>query len=128
VLAYQAAHKAGADDAVFIGEDDTVGEATAGNVFVVAGGRVQTPPNSPRLLGGITRDKILLAARAAGIPCGEVPVTKNELLNADEVFLTSTTAETVSVVKVDGKLVGKGKPGPVTARVYDQFRQMFAKP
>lgn len=121
VLAHQAARKAGAQDAIFVEADGTVNEATAGNVFIVRGGRLLTPPKSHRILAGITRDKFLQAAQGE-----EARVTKDDLLSADEVFLTSTTVECIPVVAVDGKTVSSGKPGPVTKQAHRQFRQEFA--
>jgi D-alanine transaminase len=127
VLAYQAAKKAGADDAIFVEDDGTVNEATAGNMFVITHGRLRTPPKSLRILPGVTRDKLLEAARAAGIETAEEHITKAELYGADEIFLTSTTAEVVPVVAVDGKQISAGKPGPVSARIYEQFTRMFIR-
>jgi D-alanine transaminase len=127
VLAYQAARKAGANDAIFVDEADTVNEATAGNVFVVTDGRLRTPPRSTRILPGVTRDKLLEAARAAGIETAEERLTKSELLSAQEVFLSSTTAEVTPVATVDGKQIGNGKPGPVSTRVFEQFARMFIR-
>jgi D-alanine transaminase len=127
VLAYRAAQKAGADDAIFVEDDGTVNEATAGNLFVITRGRLRTPPKSLRILPGVTRDKLLEAARAAGIETAEERITKAELYAADEIFLTSTTAEVVPVVTVDGKQIGTGKPGPVSARIYEQFARMFIR-
>ncbi|HTS18459.1 MAG TPA: D-amino acid aminotransferase [Verrucomicrobiae bacterium] len=127
VLAYHAAKKAGANDAIFVDEDGTVNESTAGNVFVVTGGRLRTPPKSERILPGVTRDKLLPVARAAGIETAEERITKQDLLTAQEVFLSSTTAEVTPVATVDGKQIGTGKPGPVSARLYDQFAQMFIR-
>jgi D-alanine transaminase len=127
VLAYQAARKAGANDAIFVDEVDTVNEATAGNVFVVTAGRLRTPPKSTRMLAGVTRDKLLEAARAAGIETAEERISKSELLAAEEVFLSSTTAEVTPVATVDGGQIGNGKPGPVSARVYERFAQMFIR-
>ena len=127
VLAYHAAQKAGANDAIFIGADEAVAEATAGNLFIVARGELRTPPKSPRLLSGITRDKLLEAARAAGIPCAERTVTKVELLAADEAFLSSTTNEVVPVTVVDGQKIGTGKPGPVAHGVYERLLMMFTR-
>jgi D-alanine transaminase len=121
VLAYQTARDAGAHDAIFIGEKDSVYEATAGNVFLVTGGRLITPMKEPKILSGVTRDHILGAARALGIGCEERPVQKAELYSADEIFLTSTTAETLPVVAVDGKRIAAGKPGVLTADVYQAF-------
>ncbi|MGA2603750.1 MAG: D-amino acid aminotransferase [Verrucomicrobiia bacterium] len=127
VLAYQAAKKAGANDAIFVDEVDTVNEATAGNVFVVTDGRLRTPLKSTRILPGVTRDKLLVAARAAGIGTAEERITKSELLSAQEVFLSSTTAEVTPVATVDGKQIGGGKPGPVSRRVFEQFARMFIR-
>lgn len=127
VLAYQAAKQAGADDAVFVEADGTVNESTAGNVFVVSGGEIATPPKGPKILSGVTRDKILQASRAAGITCREERVMKSDLFKAGEIFLTSTTSEVVPVIEVDGKKIGNGVPGPVAGRVYGQFVRMFAQ-
>jgi D-alanine transaminase len=121
VLAYHAARKAGAHDAIFCEADGTVNEATAGNLFLVESGTLVTPPTGPRLLAGVTRDKIVQMTGAT-----QRRVTKGELLAADEVFLTSTTAEAVPVIAVDGKPIGPGIPGPKAAEVYAQFVRTFA--
>jgi D-alanine transaminase len=127
VLAYDAAKEAGAHDAIFIEPDDSVTEATAGNVFAVINGKLSTPPQGPRILPGVTREKVLQAARTAGIETREEQITKADLFRAEEIFLTSTTAEIVPVIAVDGQKIGKGRPGPVTARVYEQFVRTFAQ-
>ena len=127
ILAYHAARKAGAGDAVYVDADGTVNESTAGNVFLVTGGKLRTPPKSTRILSGVTRDKILVAARGSGLETTEERLTKAELYAADEIFLTSTTTEIMPVVAVDGKPVGDGKPGPVSGRIYDQFARMFIR-
>jgi D-alanine transaminase len=127
VLAYQAAKKAGANDAIFVQEDETVNEATAGNVFLVRQGRLHTPPKSTHILAGVTRDKLLEAARAAGIETVEERIIRSDLYAAAEIFLTSTTSEVAPVVTVDGKQIGTGKPGPVSARIYEQFARMFIR-
>ncbi len=127
VLAYQAAKKAGASDAIFVQEDETVNEATAGNVFLVRQGRLRTPPKSTHILAGVTRDKLLEAARAAGIETAEERITRSDLYAAEEIFLTSTTSEVAPVVAVDGKQIGTGKPGPVSAKIYEQFTRMFIR-
>ncbi len=125
VLAYNAARQAGAHDAVFVEADGTVNEATAGNIFMVAGDALRTPPKGPRILSGVTRDKLLRAAAAAGIPTTEGRIQKSEIFFASELFLTSTTVEVVPVIAVDGKTIGPGVPGPITARVYQQFVHLF---
>jgi D-alanine transaminase len=127
ILAYHTAKKAGANDAIFVEEDGTVNEATAGNVFVVTQGRLRTPPKSTHILAGVTRDKLLEAARAAEIETVEERISKSDLYSAEEIFLTSTTSEVAPVVTVDGKPIGTGKPGPVSARIYEQFARMFIR-
>jgi D-alanine transaminase len=127
VLAYQAARKAGAGDTIFVEADGTVNESTAGNIFVVTRGRLRTPPTSTRILAGVTRDKLLEAARVAGVQTAEERITKTDLYAADEMFLTSTIAEVTPVVAVDGKPIGTGKPGPASARIYEQFAQLFIR-
>ena len=111
---------------MFVEADGTVNEATAGNIFLVIDGELRTPPKGPKILSGVTRNKILEAAKAAGITCREERVASADLVHAQEIFLTSTTAEVVPVIEVDGRKVGSGKPGPVGARVYEQFVRMFA--
>ena len=128
VLAYNAARQAGVHDALFVEDDGTVNEATAGNIFVVAGGVLSTPPKGPRILAGVTRDKLLLTATAAGIEVAERRILKKELWDADEIFLTSTTSEVVPVIAVDGKTIGPGVPGPIAARMSEQFRRLFVTP
>ena len=122
VLAYQAAQQAGAADAIFCEADGTVNEATAGNISIVTtAGEFATPPKSHRLLAGVTRDKLLQAAAATGIPTAERRITKTELLAAAEVILSSSTAEVVPVIAVDGKPIGTGQPGPVAQKIYAEF-------
>src|SRR5206468_93088 len=97
----------------------------AGNLFVLKDEILRTPPKGPRILPGVTRDKLLRAATAAGIAVSEQRILKSELMSASEVFLTSTTAEVVPVIAVDGKTIGPGVPGPIAARVYEQFVKLF---
>jgi D-alanine transaminase len=118
VLAYNTARQAGAHDAIFVEADGNVNEATAGNVFVVTGNVLRTPPKGPRILPGVTRDKLL---RAAGMPVAEERIRQNELFTASEVFLSSTTAEVVPVIAVDGRPIGAGVPGPASRAVYEAF-------
>ena len=125
-LAYEAARQAGVNDAIFVTEAGVVSEATASNVFLISGASLMTPRNSPGLLPGITREKILEAARSCGIPASEKVIMRSDLLAADEVFLSSTSAEVVPVVVVDKLRIGAGRPGPLAARIYDRFIELFA--
>lgn len=121
VLAFHQARKAGADDAVFVAHDGTIEESTAGNVFAVREGQLITPPTGSGLLAGITRRKIIEAAATAGIGCREQALTREQLRHADEVFLSSTTAQVTPVGWVDGQPIGQGQCGPITARIYEAF-------
>lgn len=127
VLAYQSAKQAGAYDAIFVTDDGIVTEATAANIFAVRGGTLVTPPKSASLLPGVTRDKILQAGAALGIAGQEEAISKSVLCGADEVFLTSTTAEVVPVIAVDGQQIGNGQPGKISRRVCEKFLDMFAQ-
>ncbi len=128
VLAYQAARKADANDAIFVDKKDgTVSESTAGNVFIVEQGILRTPPKSQKLLAGITREKILELAIQHGIKAIEDPIHRDELLSADEIFLSGTIAEALPVVLIDGKAVGTGKPGPITQEMRKLFLELIAK-
>jgi len=122
VLAYRTAREAGAHDAIFVGENSAIYEATAANVFIVRKGELHTPPEGPKILSGITRGKILRAARAVNIHATERPIPRSELLAADEAFLCSTTAEVVPIVAVDGQTIGRG---PLAERIYQKFLDMF---
>jgi D-alanine transaminase len=121
VLAYQKAHEAGVDDALFVGQDGFVAESTAANLFIVQGTQLISPPTGPHLLSGVTRTRIIEAAGRAGLICSEKPVTVAALKMADEAFLTSTTQEVVPIIEADGQKIGLGRPGNVTLRVYAAF-------
>lgn len=122
VLARERARQQGADDAIFLGPEGEVREATAANVFVVREGRVLTPPRSEKILHGITRAVVLEIAEAEGMEAREAALRREDLLEAEEVFITSTTSEVIGVTQVDGKAVGSGAVGPVTQRLYEAFR------
>ncbi len=121
VLAREEARRRGADDAVFI-RDGFVAEATAANVFAVVKGRLVTPPEGPSILSGVTRACLIELAREAGIPVAERRVAARDLKRADEIFLTGTTVEVLPVVRLDGRPVGSGKPGPAAARLLREWR------
>ncbi len=122
VLAKNAAARDGFDDALFVGPDGDVREATTANVFMVKAGQLVTPPCSNRILHGVTRAYILECAARAGIPFVERPVQRAELTAADEIFLSNTTAEILPVTKLDAAPVGAGGPGPITRALQDAFR------
>lgn len=121
VLARIEANNAGVEEAIMLNTDGFVAECTGDNVFIVQKGRLLTPPLSAGALYGITRNTVLDCARELGIPTGEPSLTRYDVYIADEMFLTGTAAEIVPVVRVDGRVIGNGRPGPLTGRLLDAF-------
>lgn len=121
VLANQRAREVGAVEALFV-RDGMVLEATASSLFAVMGGEVRTAPRSNYILHGITRQVVLELCAAHAIPCAELPLTSGELPAADELFLAGTTLEVMPVTQVDGHPVADGRPGTVTRRLAQLFR------
>lgn len=120
VLAREAAHEAGAYEALLI-RDGMLTEGAATSAFAVIGGVVRTYPLSNYILPGISRQHALEAARAVGVPVSEVPVTQQEMRSAQELFIAGTTTDIAPIVTLDGLPVGDGRPGPVTRKVQDAF-------
>jgi len=116
VLLREQARVAGAVEALLI-RGGLVTEGAASNVFVVIDGRLRTPPNGPRLLPGITRDVVVELAHGHGLPCLETDIPETQLHRADEIMVTSSTREILSVTRLDGRPVGDGRPGPVFRRL-----------
>lgn len=123
ILAKIEARQAGALEAIMLNEQGYVAECTGDNVFIVHKGEVITPPESQGALKGITRSAIIDVAKELGIPLREAQLTRYDMWCADEAFLTGTAAEVVPVVKLDGREIGTGKPGPVTQRILAGFRK-----
>lgn len=115
--------RAGIPEGIMLNTEGYVAEATADNIFIVKNGTVITPPPYLGLLEGVTRNAVLELADKLGIPKAEQVFTPHDLYNADECFLTGTAAEVVPVVKVDGRVVGTGQPGPITKKLNAAFRE-----
>jgi branched-chain amino acid aminotransferase len=126
ILAKIEANAAGADDALMLDVRGFVAETNATHVFVVHAGTVLTS----RLVAcpeGITRSVVLDLCRANRIPHEERDLSQTEVYRADEVFCTGTMGELAPVVKVDGRPIGSGTPGPVTARLTGLFRELTSR-
>ena len=120
VLARQQVKQAQVFEAILVNEG-LVTEGAVSNVMVVQGGTVVTAPQGPRILSGITRTVVLDLARSEGLPVQERFVSQADLYEADEVFLTGTTVEVLAVIRVDGKIIGDGRPGPIAQRLAARF-------
>lgn len=123
VLAHQEAVDAGAWEAIFV-RDGVVTEGTHTNVFAALDGTLVTHPEGPRVLSGVTRAVLIELAREAGVPVREAPFLRGALARASEVLLTGTSAEVVAVVRLDGRPVGDGRPGPLARRLHAAFRAL----
>lgn len=121
VLAKIEANLRGAGEALMLNREGFVAEAAADNVFIVKDGHVITPPSALGALRGITRGRVMQAARELGYPMEKKAFTISDVYAADEIFLTGTAAELIPVVKVDGRVIGAGKAGPVTQAILKQF-------
>ena len=117
ILAKIEANNAGVEEAVMLNAEGFVSECTADNLFIIKNGEVFTPPNSAGALYGITRRTVMELAESAGVKVSEPNLTRYDLFNADECFLTGTGAEIMPVVKIDGRVIGTGKPGPLTRKL-----------
>ena len=127
VLAKQAAREQGAREAWFVDRDGNVTEGSSSNAWIVtSGGKLVTRAADTAILRGITRDVLMGAIAAAGMTLEERPFTVAEALAAHEAFLTSATQVVMPIVKIDGKPVGDGKPGPVARALRQAFHRHAA--
>jgi branched-chain amino acid aminotransferase len=124
VLAKIEANNAGCEEAIMLNAEGFVSECTGDNLFIVKEGQLMTPPLSAGALYGITRRVVMEIAADAGIGVSEPQLTRYDLFNADECFLTGSGAEVVPVVKIDGRVIGNGKPGPITRRLVTQYHAL----
>src|SRR5215831_5430267 len=126
ILAKIEANVAGADDAVMLDQRGFVAETNATNVFLATAGALATP-TAAACPEGITRAAVLDLAAQAGLACGTGDLSMTEFYNADEVFVTGTMGGLVPVIEIDGRVIGDGKPGPVTGRLMDLFADLTAR-
>lgn len=124
ILAKIEANNAGVEEAIMLNAEGFVAECTGDNIFIIQKGRLMTPPLSAGALYGITRNTVIDCARELSVPVSEPNLTRYDLFTADECFLTGTGAELIPVVKIDGRVIGDGKPGPVYGRLNERFREL----
>src|SRR5580693_5313028 len=121
ILAKIEANNAGVEEAVMLNAEGFVAEGTADNLFIVKKGALLTPPLSAGALYGITRATVIELAEQSGVKVSEPNLTRYDLFNADECFVTGTGAEIMPVVKIDGRVVGTGKPGKLTRALVEKY-------
>ena len=124
VLARIEANIAGCEEAILLNAEGFVCECTGDNVFIIKERHLFTPPLSAGALYGITRRVVMEMAEESGLTVSEPNLTRYDLFNADECFLTGTGAELVPIVKIDGRVIGEGKRGLVTEKLMTQYRAL----
>ena len=124
VLAKIEANNSGCEEAVMLNAEGFVAECTGDNLFIVKNGELFTPPLSAGALYGITRLTVIELAQESGLKVSEPNLTRYDLFNADECFLTGTGAEIVPVVKIDGRVIGTGNPGPITHQLVKAYHAL----
>lgn len=124
-LARSEADLAGFDEAIVLREDGTVSEGSAMNLFMVKDGRLITTPQNADILVGITRNTVIeLARNEFKIEVDERPIARTELYTCDELFFTGTGAQVAPVRSVDRRIIGQGKPGPISRELQDYYFQV----
>lgn len=124
ILAKIEANIAGVEEAIMLNAQGYVAECTGDNVFIIRGDELLTPPLTAGALYGITRGVVMELGRAAGLRVRETDLTRYDLFIADECFLTGTGAELIPVVKIDGRVIGNGKPGAATKSLVQAYREL----
>jgi branched-chain amino acid aminotransferase len=114
--------KAGYDEAILLSPQGYVSECTGENIFIVRGGRIITPPLSAGALEGVTQSSVMTIARDLGFEAEDDNILRSDVYTADEAFLTGTAAEVVPIISVDDRVLGDGRPGPVTRRIQETYQ------
>lgn len=115
---------AGATEGLMLNKDGYVAEGTGDNIFIVKDNEIFTPPTTAGILIGITRNVVIELANEAGMTVKEEQLTRDDLYNADECFLTGTAAEIIPVVNLDGRKIASGKPGKVTLSLLKKYQEL----
>jgi len=127
MLGRQEARVAGVDEAICPNGEGMLAEASTSNVFLVGDGALKTPSVSSGILPGVTREAVLELAGKLGITTIEDDITLNELIQADEAFLTNSVMEIMPLTEVDGKPIGSGVPGQVTRKLMGAYKELVSR-
>ena len=123
LMALKNAHEKLAAEAIWFTTENALAEGCISNVFLVKDGQLYTPPANTPVLGGIARKTVIEIAEQESITCHEQPLSIDDLLKADEVFLTNVVMEVLPVVAVESHTVGSGKPGPIAKKLGERYKQ-----
>lgn len=115
---------AGSIEALMLNHKGEVAECTGDNIFIIKEGVINTPPVDAGILEGITRNAVIKLAEQSGITVNQQPFTRHDIFIADECFLTGSAAEVIPVVALDGRMIGDGKPGPITKDLNEKFKKL----
>ncbi len=121
ILAKLEAIRAGVPEALMLNQNGEIAECTADNIFLIKHGRVLTPHINAGILEGITRGTVIELAKKLAIPVDETTLTRHDLYAAEECFLTGSGAEIIPVTKCDNRVIGGGKPGPISKKLIEAF-------
>ncbi|MGB9643191.1 MAG: branched-chain-amino-acid transaminase [Candidatus Ratteibacteria bacterium] len=127
ILAKIEATNAGAMEGLFLNNEGYVAECTGENIFIVVENKLLTPPIFAGALDGITRDAVIQIGKEIGLDVDEKLLTRYDLYNSDECFLTGTAAEIIPVTLIDGRKIGSGKLGPLTRKIREEFHRLVQK-
>lgn len=123
ILAKADAGNLGFQEAIMLNDQGYVAEATGDNIFIVHKGTLYTPPSVAGALVGITRQAVIDIAKSLGLTVEERDLTRYDLWIAGECFMTGTAAEVIPVTEIDFRVIGDGKPGPITGSILERFRE-----
>ncbi|NLG12167.1 MAG: branched-chain-amino-acid transaminase [Elusimicrobia bacterium] len=121
IMAKIEANNAGASEGLMLNHEGYISECTGENIFIISGGCLTTPPVSAGTLEGVTRNTVIDIAAGIGMEVRERNITRCDVWSADECFLTGTAAEIVSVISLDGRIIGTGKSGEVTNKIRKEY-------
>ncbi len=124
IMAKIEATMAGVEEAILLTQEGYVAECTGDNIFMVRDGVIKTPATHLGMLEGVTRNAVIELARKRGIKVEETVLTRYDFFTAHECWLTGTAAELIPVVKIDNRVIGDGKPGPIFADLLKDFREL----
>ncbi|MDH5174473.1 MAG: branched-chain-amino-acid transaminase [Elusimicrobiota bacterium] len=127
ILARKEAKAKRFDEGILLNTSGDVTESSTGNIFLVKRDSIITPPEVAGLLAGITRGVVLELATSLGLKVFDRKVSPDELMGAEEAFLTNSLIEIMPLVEIDSRRIGKGKPGPVTERIHKAYKNLVKR-